>query len=206
MACGPFVSAVTTWVASLLWWWLVVQFAYWTVVWAGIRRFARFRALSDDRSHGISLEVVIPAYNEKQHLFLIGELLKEARQAGIRAFLVDDGSTDCSADCLIALCRRLNANLLTHSTNRGKAAALQSGLRSVTAPYAMLVDADTHVPLPPKCRAITDPNIGAVAFTIAAAEDGRRLVAIQAAEYEYILRVCPKTSGGITKFSEHEAD
>jgi hypothetical protein len=55
-------------------------------------------------------------------------------------------------------------------------------------------------PLAARAQRSAIPAIGYL-NTRAAGEDGYLLAA-----FHQGLRVCPKTSGGITKFSEHEAD
>jgi hypothetical protein len=49
-------------------------------------------------------------------------------------------------------------------------------------------------------------ELGAAAGRQEVAQAGQRAGAAGAREIPRRVRVCPKTSGGITKFSEHEAD
>ena len=65
--------------------------------------------------------VVIAAYNEAA---MIGSVIGEVRRAGYRVVLVDDGSTDATAQAA----RAAGAVLIQHPFNLGQGAALQSGI------------------------------------------------------------------------------
>jgi polyprenyl-phospho-N-acetylgalactosaminyl synthase len=86
---------------------------------------------------------VIPVY---EHGRTAGRVVDAARAAGLPVILVDDGSgPECAAalDALAATDR--GVRLLRHAANRGKGAAVQTGLREATAlgyRHALQVDAD----------------------------------------------------------------
>lgn len=69
------------------------------------------------RAHRI---VLIPAYNEER---FIGSLVLQARKVAATVIVVDDGSQDDTA----RIARDAGAELVGHETNKGKAAALNSG-------------------------------------------------------------------------------
>jgi cellulose synthase/poly-beta-1,6-N-acetylglucosamine synthase-like glycosyltransferase len=176
---------------ALLWWWVAVLLLYWAFIAVGIRRFelASRRPESAAPVAPTKFDLVIPAYNEASHLPLIARALCDARAAGLAAIVIDDGSRDGSAGALAALCERNGAHLLRHSFNRGKAAALRSGLNVVRARDLMTLDADTTIALSGAVLRRVGPEVGAVAFTIVAADTGRFLSAAQAAEYAYVLNL-----------------
>lgn len=66
--------------------------------------------------------VIIPAYNEER--FVGSVVLKTRRQAGT-VIVVDDGSTDGTADVAAAA----GAIVITHERNQGKGVALNTGFR-----------------------------------------------------------------------------
>lgn len=83
--------------------------------------------------------VIIPVYN---HAFRITEVVREALQLGIPVIVVDDGSTDTTADMLEPFLA--DVKCLRHRVNRGKGAALVTGFREAlnVADWAITLDAD----------------------------------------------------------------
>ena len=88
--------------------------------------------------------IVIPVYN---HAGTIGAVVQTALQLDLPVYVVDDGSADASADRV----RRIGGvTLLRHDANRGKGAALKTGMRVAahSARWAICMDADgQHDPL-----------------------------------------------------------
>ena len=97
------------------------------------------------------LSVVIPVYNEAPCL--------EANLEAVEAFLrprfgerheivcVDDGSRDGSGKVLAALDGRLPLRVLTHPENRGKGAAVRTGMAAARGETVFFFDADLSTPL-----------------------------------------------------------
>lgn len=96
-----------------------------------------------------SISVVLPAYQ-------LGDVITEnARRvasavAGFPAHeivIVDDGSTDDTADRLAALAASDDQfRIVTHQKNRGKGEALISGWKAASHPIAVFLDADLDLP------------------------------------------------------------
>ncbi|MCC6450930.1 MAG: glycosyltransferase family 2 protein [Candidatus Aureabacteria bacterium] len=86
---------------------------------------------------------VIPAYNEAAR---VGDVVREARGRLPGVVVVDDGSADGTADAA----RRAGAEVLRHPANRGKGAALKTGMgRAFDDGYdaVVVLDADgQHAP------------------------------------------------------------
>lgn len=81
--------------------------------------------------------VALPVYNEQQH---VSEVLDHVLRFSRDVLVVDDGSTDGTADLLAA---RDNVAVLTHERNRGYGAALQSAFDyAVEHGYDVLVTID----------------------------------------------------------------
>ena len=82
--------------------------------------------------------VIIPVYN---HGATLGAVVRKAQGLGVPIFVVDDGSTD---DGPLAIADLQGVRLLRHAVNRGKGAALLTGMRAAAAKarWAITLDAD----------------------------------------------------------------
>lgn len=78
---------------------------------------------------------LIPCCNEAES---IGALIARVRQHLPHILVVDDGSTDTTASQALAA----GAVVVTHSTNRGKGAALRTGFRQLQNDYSWVLTLD----------------------------------------------------------------
>lgn len=91
----------------------------------------------------MKLSVIIPVYNEESTL---AEIISRVRATGLvdEIIVVDDGSPDNSPAILNCLqdsgCPALQ--ILRHDQNRGKGAAIRTGLAAVTGELVLVQDAD----------------------------------------------------------------
>jgi len=69
----------------------------------------------------MKISVVIPAFNEAK---TIGRVVEEVKGKVSQVIVVDDGSTDQTAE----LAKRSGATVINHFLNRGQGAALQTGI------------------------------------------------------------------------------
>src|SRR5690349_12095026 len=69
-----------------------------------------------------TIAAVIPAYNEAKH---VGEVVRRTRGEVDNVLVVDDGSSDDTAN----LARAAGAEVLIHQDNRGKGESIKAGLR-----------------------------------------------------------------------------
>jgi len=86
---------------------------------------------------------VIPAYN---HGATVVQVIKQALATGFPVFLVDDGSTDDTAQLINGI---PNLQVIRHKNNLGKGAALTNGFTAaaVNSDWAITIDADgQHYP------------------------------------------------------------
>lgn len=99
---------------------------------------------SDRRPWPGDTAIIIPVYNHGRQ---IGEVLRQTLQLGLPIFVVNDGSTDTTADILKAIS---GINVLDHPVNRGKGAAILTGLaaaRETGYTMAITLDGDgQHIP------------------------------------------------------------
>jgi glycosyltransferase involved in cell wall biosynthesis len=86
--------------------------------------------------------VVIPVYN---HEHAIGAVVGAIREQGMPMVLVDDGSSQACAEVLQRLSAAPEVTLVRHEINRGKGAAVVTGMRTASTrgyTHAVQIDAD----------------------------------------------------------------
>lgn len=107
------------------------------------------------KKQNVKTLAAMPAYNEEKY---IGSLILKARQYVDKVIVVDDGSTDCTAE----VARLAGATVIRHGENRGKGAAVQSILaeaRKIAPDILVLLDADAqHSPddIPALIKSVMD--------------------------------------------------
>jgi len=94
-----------------------------------------------DTAASVRLSVVIPVYNEAR---TIATVLGRVWRSGLahEIIVVDDGSTDGTADLLRRFQGHAGLRLLYHARNRGKGSALRTAFGQVTGDIVLIQDAD----------------------------------------------------------------
>ncbi len=91
-------------------------------------------------SENMKVSVAIPCYNERETITqTIDETLKVAFGCDREVIVIDDGSTDGSADLALTYA---DVKLIRHKVNRGKGAALRSGIEAASGGVFVIQDAD----------------------------------------------------------------
>jgi glycosyltransferase involved in cell wall biosynthesis len=90
----------------------------------------------------VKLSVVIPCYNEAATIARIIAAVRAAPWPDIEIIVVDDCSTDGTRELLGGELRSRVDHLLLHDVNRGKGAALRTGIRAATGGAVVIQDAD----------------------------------------------------------------
>lgn len=87
------------------------------------------------------LSVIIPVYNEKNTIRQIVERV-QAVPITKEIIIVDDGSRDGTRDILKDLAKQENIKVILHDKNKGKGAALSTGLQHISGDFVIFQDAD----------------------------------------------------------------
>jgi glycosyltransferase involved in cell wall biosynthesis len=89
-----------------------------------------------------SLSVIVPVYNERA---TVAEIIRRMRAVSIPLALdiivVDDGSTD-GTDKILSTLQDSTVRLISHDRNRGKGAAIRTGLEQARGDLLLVQDAD----------------------------------------------------------------
>jgi glycosyltransferase involved in cell wall biosynthesis len=88
------------------------------------------------------VSVVMPVFNEENTVGIVVDRVL-ARSEVREVIIVDDGSTDTTGDLIATLARDSpRIRFIRHATNKGKGAAIRSGIKLSTAPILLIQDAD----------------------------------------------------------------
>ncbi|HZQ05226.1 MAG TPA: glycosyltransferase family 2 protein, partial [Anaerolineae bacterium] len=85
-----------------------------------------------------SVSIILPAFNEAQGLPAVLDSLRGWMERGAEIIVVDDGSTDRTAQ----VAADAGARVIRHRNNKGYGAALKSGIRAAEHDIAVTFDAD----------------------------------------------------------------
>jgi glycosyltransferase involved in cell wall biosynthesis len=90
----------------------------------------------------MKLSVIIPCYNEKETICTVVEAVLTAPYENKEIIIVDDCSKDGTREVLLEEIEPLVQQILFHKLNRGKGAALRTGIQSATGDIILIQDAD----------------------------------------------------------------
>ena len=93
---------------------------------------------------GVQTTVVLPAYNEGVALPHVLAELGEYLDQTYEVLVVDDGSSDDTAD----VAERYPVRLIKHPSNRGKGVAIRTGIAEAQGENIVIMDADATYPVP----------------------------------------------------------
>ncbi|MFO7915942.1 MAG: glycosyltransferase family 2 protein [Candidatus Krumholzibacteriales bacterium] len=86
-----------------------------------------------------TVSIIIPAYNEEEGLgSTLMELMPLAEERGWEVIVIDDGSTDRTAEIV----KENGSILVSHPYNKGYGASLKSGIRNASGEIVVMMDSD----------------------------------------------------------------
>lgn len=90
----------------------------------------------------MKLSILIPAYNEEATISTVLNSLKDLKLKNLEKeiIVIDDGSNDKTSETLKT--QKKSIKVITHKINKGKGAAIKSGLKEATGDIVMIQDAD----------------------------------------------------------------
>lgn len=97
------------------------------------------------RRKRLSITIVIPAYNEQQNIaFLVKDTLKKLPKyfKDYEVIIVDDGSTDQTAELADKLSKKNKKLRVIHQTNGGYSKAMLTGIKAATKQFVAYMPAD----------------------------------------------------------------
>jgi len=87
------------------------------------------------------ISIIMPVYNEERYIGeIIGRVLKTDIEKEL--IIIDDFSTDGTREILNKFNRHEGVNIILHERNKGKGAAIRTGLREVSGDVVIIQDAD----------------------------------------------------------------
>lgn len=172
-------------------------FIFWVFLFTTVFSFVRlvFMIIFVSRSlvHGHTYQatrrkasILIPAYNEEKTIAKTLASIQESTHRYYEVLVIDDGSTDRTADIVRAFAQQDSRIRLIRKENGGKASALNIGIARARYSIVVTIDGDT-IMLPNTIRELvkpfSDPKIDAVCGNVEVGNIKNMLTGFQALEY-----------------------
>lgn len=90
----------------------------------------------------MKISVLIPCFNERNTIEKIVAAVRAAPVPDLELIVIDDGSTDGTTEVMREKISRIADKVLYHPQNRGKGAALRSGIGAASGEVLLVQDAD----------------------------------------------------------------
>ena len=90
----------------------------------------------------MKLSIVIPCFNERETILTLINAVRSAPVESKQIIIVDDGSTDGTREILNTIQNDEDLDIIFHTRNQGKGAALRTGFAAATGEICIVQDAD----------------------------------------------------------------
>lgn len=190
-----FATSFVSWLGR--WGWIVISWLFFFTTVLSIFRLLFLGMLvlrsshSQRKYHGAQTDamfvsILIPVYNEENTIATTLRALLKSDHEKFEVIVVDDGSTDDTADVVRDFEKKDMRIRLVSKKNDGKASALNLGLREAKSDYVVTIDGDTII-LPRTITALLQPfsdaSVDAVCGNVEVGNTRNILTAFQALEY-----------------------
>jgi len=190
-------------VISLIIFLAILYLRHFTLLWFGYLQHTEQNVRGSEPAEELPpVSIIVPAYNEGAVLDAALESLLQMDYPTFEVVIVDDGSTDDTAEVAARWERRgggIDVRLVT-KRNGGKATALNVGISQARYPFILCMDADSWMDpgtLMAAMRRFADPTVGAVAGNVKVANRKGLLARLQALEYIEGLNMPRRAQGFI---------
>lgn len=114
----------------------------------------------ENRIKGL-VSIVIPVYNKREYIEECLEAISKQTYTNFEAIIIDDGSTDGSAEICDSVAVKYPWVRIIHKTNGGVSAARNQGMREARGEWICFVDVDDY-PLPEMLEKMVNEDVALV--------------------------------------------
>jgi biofilm PGA synthesis N-glycosyltransferase PgaC len=187
-------------VAFVLTFLVILILRYVILLWLGYLHHVETDALPEELAEAPPVTIVVPAHNEEAVIESALRSLLALDYPAYEVIVVDDGSTDGTAERAAALAGDFgHARIrVVSQPNGGKASALNAGIALAASDYILCMDADSRLSpgaLRMAMRHFRDPRVGAVAGNVKVVNRDTMWTALQALEYIEGLNLARRAQG-----------
>lgn len=91
------------------------------------------------------VSIIVPVYNKREYIEECFDYISKQTYSNYEAIIIDDGSTDGSADVCDAIAQKYPWARVIHKQNGGVSSARNIGIREARGEWICFVDADDHL-------------------------------------------------------------